>query len=382
MKIFGFNITKDKIQGESYQAYSSPFQKVGSGNLSLPNVKGYVTNSYVPFGAEPFNMFPQLLNQLYFTSPLHAAIIDFKVNAILGGGFELDKGRLDTKSEFELVKFERKTKFKQFVPKVLRELLVHNRVYFIGTKTKEGATFKNFIGSEKIRVNKDKTVYYISNDWSVMEKVQPIKRYKDSKVGDDFIYCYENESLGQDIYALPTYTSANNWIFLDGEMSFLQKSNILNSIFPSFILNFPKMPSSEEEKEAIKSTIEGLKGAGNAGKSAAFFGAGKENVPEIISMPTNNNDSLFYQTTESIDSKICQAHTIDPILMGIRVSGKLGSGSDIKQSYIIFEKNVVMPLREEVENLFNDLFMTFGLDVTLSINDFQIIGDKIVDKTE
>ena len=122
--------------------------------------------------------------------------------------------------------------------------------------------------------------------------------------------------------------------------------------------------------------------AGNAGKSAAFFGAGKENVPEIISMPTNNNDSLFYQTTESIDSKICQAHTIDPILMGIRVSGKLGSGSDIKQSYIIFEKNVVMPLREEVENLFNDLFMNFGIDVTLSINDFQIIGEQIVDKTD
>ena len=68
--------------------------------------------------------------------------------------------------------------------------------------------------------------------------------------------------------------------------------------------------------------------------------------------------------------------------MGIRVSGKLGSGTDIKQAYTIFEKNTIMPLRDEVEYVFNSLFETIGLDCKLVINEYQIIGEQIVDKTE
>ena len=378
MKLFGFNISRDKIESENFQAFSSPFQKVGDGNLSLPTVKSYVKNQYVPFGND--NLYSNLLNQLYFTSPLHSAIVDFKVNAVLGGGYELKKQHLDAKALVDVIAFERRVKLPQFIKQLLQELIIHNRLYLIGTKTKTGAKYKQHICPSKVRTNRDKTVYYISNDWSAHEKVAQIKKYKDAKVGEDFIWCYENHSLGQDVYPLPSYASSNNWIFLDGEMSFLQKSNILNSIFPSFIINFPRKPQSEEEQEQIRKTIEGLKGAGNAGKSAAFFGAGRDNMPEITAMPTNNNDSLFYQTTESIDSKICQAHTIDPILMGIRVSGKLGSGSDIKQSYVIFEKNVIMPLRDEIEMIINSIFDLFEVNTKLSINDFQIIGEQIVEK--
>jgi hypothetical protein len=123
-----------------------------------------------------------------------------------------------------------------------------------------------------------------------------------------------------------------------------------------------------------------LKGAENAGKAAAFFANRPEDLPSFEVIPTNSNDGLFQNTTESIENKICQAHTIDPILMGIRVSGKLGSGSDIKQAYTIFEKNTIMPLRDEVEYIFNSLFDLVGFDAKLNINEFQIIGDTIVEK--
>jgi len=165
-------------------------------------------------------------------------------------------------------------------------------------------------------------------------------------------------------------------------MSYLQKANIQNQIYPSFAVMFPKKPQVEEEMMPIKNTIEKLKGAENAGKAAAFFSNRPEDLPRFEMIPTSANDNLFQNTTESIENKICQAHTIDPILMGIRVSGKLGSGSDIKQAYVIFEKNVVMPLREEVEYVFNSIFDLMDMDVKMVINDFQIIGEQIVDKTE
>jgi capsid portal protein len=143
---------------------------------------------------------------------------------------------------------------------------------------------------------------------------------------------------------------------------------------------FPKKPQGEEEMQMIKKTIDQLKGAENSGKSAAFFANGAEYLPKFETIPTSANDNLFQNTTESIENKICQAHVIDPILMGIRVSGKLGSGTDIKQAYVIFEKNVVMPLREDVEYIINALFDVQGIDMTLSINEFQIIGEQIVEK--
>ena len=69
--------------------------------------------------------------------------------------------------------------------------------------------------------------------------------------------------------------------------------------------------------------------------------------------------------------------SIDPMLMGIRVSGKLGSGTDIQQSYTIFEKNVVMPLRDEIEDIINLIMDISGIKGDFSLNNYQIINNEI-----
>ena len=65
--------------------------------------------------------------------------------------------------------------------------------------------------------------------------------------------------------------------------------------------------------------------------------------------------------------------------MGIRVSGKLGSGSDIKQSYVIFEKNSIIPLRNSVEEIFNEILAICNINAKLVINNFQIVNETIVE---
>ena len=66
--------------------------------------------------------------------------------------------------------------------------------------------------------------------------------------------------------------------------------------------------------------------------------------------------------------------------MGVRTTGSLGSGSDIKQAYVIFEKNVVMPLREQVQDIFNEILHIAKLSVAeFQINNFQIINETIVE---
>lgn len=378
MKILGFNITKDKLEAESFQTFSTPFKNVGGANLSLPTVDAaFSTGTYTPFGSD--NLFPQLINQLYFTSPLHAAITDFKCNAVLGGGYELDLEHLTNKERVDAYAFDKRLKLDKTIKNTLLDIILHNRVYFIGKKLKKGAKIIRREEPSKVRTNKNKSLYYLCDDWARQIGIRTIKKYTDAAVGEEFIFCYEMDSVGQDIYSLPSYTSANNWMFLDGEMSYLQKSNIFNSIFPAFAALFPKKPQGKEEMAMVKASLEGLKGAKNAGKTAAFFANRSEDLPKFETITTNNNDNLFQNTTESIDSKICQAHVIDPILMGIRVSGKLGSGSDIKQAYIIFEKNTIMPLRNELENVINQLLSLSNLSTKVAISDFQIINETIIE---
>ena len=142
---------------------------------------------------------------------------------------------------------------------------------------------------------------------------------------------------------------------------------------------FPKRPQSEEEKHMIKETIDRMKGAANAGKAVAFFANSQDQLPKIESLPTNGNDSLFQEASQLNTEQICFAHTIDPILMGVRTTGSLGGGADIKQAYVIFEKNVVMELRGCVMAIFNELLTIAKIPAEFTINNFQIINENIVE---
>lgn len=364
---------------ENYHAFSTPFFQVGNGNLALPYVSSTVeVSNIVRFGAD--NLYPQLLNQMYYTSPLHGSIIDFKARSIVGGGYTIDEDNLNAIKKVNIKTFEKRNKLSRLLDIIAKDLIVHARVYFILTMDSKGnVEYFERVAPEKVRINKDKTRYAISEDWSRNYKIEYIKPYGRLCNDKRQLYCYELYSLGQDIYPLPQYSSALNWAFLDGEMSYLHKSNILNQIFPSFALMFPNKPTSNEERQKLKEQIEGMKGAANAGKVATFFAQGKDNMPEIQPIPVNANDNLFLQTDERVDGKICQAHGIDPLIFGIRVSGKLGSGTELKTAYITFEKNFVQPYRGYLEEIVKELMYLNNVEGIFTINEYKINEADVIE---
>ena len=367
---------------EGYQSFSTPFLPVGRGNLTLPVVDPrYNANMWQYFGSD--NMYPEMLNQMYFSSPLHGAIVDFKTNAVIGGGFNLTTDKLTAQEKLEMFTFEKKANLKHTVKAVTKQLILHNRVYFklyFGEKRKL-MKIEN-VSPEKVRVGRDRKMYFLCDDWSRRIGIEEIKPYHITCTDKCQLFTYEVKSVGQDYYPLPTYTSALNFAFLSGELSYFAKSNIQNSVFPSFAMMFPKRPQSEEEKHMIKETIDRLKGAANAGKAVAFFANSADQLPKIESLPTNGNDKLFHEASALNTEQICFSHTIDPILMGIRTTGALGSGSDIKQAYVIFEKNVIMELRQQVTTIFQELLTIARIPAEFTINNFQIIGDTIIEVDE
>ena len=367
---------------EGYHSFSTPFTKVGGANLALPYVNGrYQVAGYIPFGQD--NLYPEILNQMYYTSPLHGAIVDYKVNAVIGGGFNIVTNKLSNEQKVDLYAFENKIKLKKIAPIVTKQLILHSRVYFKLCFNDKGKLTKiDNISPEKLRRSRDGKTYFICEDWASRIDVLEITPYHPLNKEYEQLFMYELPCIGQDYYPIPQYSSALNFAFLSGELSYLAKSNIQNAVFPSFAMMFPKRPQSEEEKNILRRTIDKLKGAENAGKAVAFFANSAEQMPKIESLPTNSNDKLFQEASGLNTEQICFAHTIDPILMGVRTTGALGSGSDIKQAYVIFEKNVVKPLREIVQDIFNELLHIAKVKGELVINNFQIINETIVEVDE
>jgi hypothetical protein len=370
-----------KVVDTGYQSFSTPFLRVPEGNLSLPFVDvRYTTQGYIRFGSD--NLFPQYMNQMYYMSPLHGAIVDFKTNATIGGGYTFDESKLTDMEKVVLYAFGKKIGFKDTIKVVTKDVILHGRVYFT-IELKNGKTHNvKRIAPEKVRINQAKTLYAVNEDWQYGLQITTYEPYHPECKDGTYLYVYEQKSVGQDYYPLPQYTSALNFAFLSGELSYLQKSNIQNSIFPSFAMMFPKKPQGPEEMQLIKDTVNKLKGAENAGKAVAFFANNKESLPDLVNVPTNSNDELFRGVSELNTEQICFAHTIDPILLGVRTSGALGSGSDIKQAYVIFEKNTIIPLRETVTDIMNGLLKVVGIDAKVEITNYQIVNETITSVNE
>lgn len=388
MKILGFNIggkqegplvmNTDNSTNDKFYGFTSPFMNVGKGNLSLPVISNAFRNQgYVLYGQD--NLFPNLLRQLKHTSPLHGNIMKYINNATIGGGYSFENVASNGQAKVDLYKFENKINLKKFLPRITQDALMFESINLLITNDSKGRAIKiKRIPQDELRWDESESKYTYVKDWTRRVNEKHYDKYITNKPNHQGIITFRFDD-GDTIYPIPLYSSSNNWIFLDGESSYLHKSNILNSVFASTVFKFPRKPASDEEADEYRKTIESAKGAAEAGRSIAFFEQGIENLPIIETLPTSNNDKLFLQTDERTDTKICQAWSIDPILMGIRVSGKLGSGSDIKQSYIIFEKNVIMPLRNSIEEVINELMDLFGVKGDFEIDNYQIINETIIE---
>jgi hypothetical protein len=379
MAIFNFNKKPQVIHSETRkQEFSTPFMKVGKGNIALPYVSSYQTKGgAIAFGSD--NLFPQLLNQMYYTSPIHGAIIDFTVNAIIGGGIK--DPITDGRDLVEFKTFLRKNKLTKQLKLISRDWKLHARVHLL-LKFTDSGQFLSFrrIDPSAIRYRKDGNYDY-SFDWSTNQDRKTYQKYRADLVTEcnEMLYTYEDVGAGQDYYPIPTYSSALNWMYLDGEQSVLHKANIQNSIFPSLIIRRPKRFGSKEEIQNFQDGITGTKGADNAGNVMVLTGDGFDNTPEAQTIEPNNNDKLFTQTATEIKDNICYAHMINPAIMGIKMAGSLGNAQELVMSYSIWEKNVVIPDRMDIEEILNDIRIIAGVKHTIELQEYQIIDGKILE---
>jgi len=384
MKLFGFDITRPKetpvATAEVFDHKKFDFGRSGKYNYNEP-IQEVVNDEYVYFGQD--NLYPNHLNELFYSSPFHSSIINFKVLNLIGGGLTFTPN--DKTTEMQKIEVEQwKYKFDDlFINQLAYDYIVHSRVchkvYWNDEHTK-------IVGVERIdpawvRIGKKiegKSRYYVINSkWgkgmnkNKAEKIPAFDAYKKDEKCQ--MVSYQTYSPGLEYYSQPVYANAANWIFLDGQISYYHKSNIENSLNPSLAIKIYEKPANEEEKQSfIRQLQASFGGPSNTGRAMVFYSNGKDLSPDIQSIDANTLDEAFAVTQEMIIKNIAFSHTIDPVIMGISTPGALGQSQQLETAYNIFKNTFILPNQRHLNNILNFYLGVNKIQGVVTLNLYQL----------
>lgn len=393
MKLFGFNINKPEPKVQTVQQVpqqNMQFGLLGNNKVNYdynnPLITEVYNTEYVYFGED--NFYPNILNELYYSSPFHSSIINFKQLNLVGSGYDLVPNLgITEKQKIEMTQM-RFIFNDNFINQMGMDYLIHGRltwkVYWNDEHTKvvnieriDPAWIRSTMKNEFGKVSK----YAISDDWQGKLKNNRGKKYTYIPAFDTYkkeervqLFVYQIFSPGLEYYCQPTYANASNWIYLDGQISYYHKSNIENSINPSVVMKFYEKPANEQEKQEFTSKLKrDMSGARNSGKVLVFFSSGKDLAPDIETVEASKLDEAFVVTQEMIVKNIAFAHTIDPVLMGISAPGALGQSQQLETAYSIFDNTFVKPNQSKLNGVMNFFLDVNKIPATINLKHFQLI---------
>jgi len=316
-------------------------------------------SGWIDYGND--NLYPQYLINLYYNSPIHNALtnsIAFMIEG-QGTGTILD-------SALQGIAFDLKLQG-AFVAEVIWSM-DFTRVVKI-----------NHLPFENCRLAYDKeeeeiTGVWYSKDWknSRSKKGKPefIPAFNPSQAQEQprqVIYAH-GMMAGSSYYPKPDYFGALNYIELSHQMGLYHVNNILNGLFPSFIINFLNGIPQKEEREAIRREWEErLSGASNAGKFLMTFNEDPARTPDIQAFPLSDADKQYQFLSEETAKQIMVGHrVVSPLIHGIRESNGFGSNKDeMLVGLEIFNNQVIKPYQRIITNTFAPIL---GSDLKIEMN--------------
>jgi len=346
---------ENNIQAINLSAYQ-PVEAVEKENRS-----GWIDYGYN-------NLFPQHLITLYYNSPIHNALTNSIAYMIEGKG----TGTI-LDNALQGIAFDLKLQG-AFVAEVIWSM-DFTRVVKI-----------NHLPFENCRLAYDKeeediTGIWYSRDWanSRSKKGKPefIPAFNPLQAEEQprqVIYAH-GMMAGSSYYAKPDYFGALNYVELSYQMGLYHVNNILNGLFPSFIINFLNGIPQKEEREAIRREWEErLSGASNAGKFLMTFNEDPTRAPSIESFPLSDADKQYQFLSEETAKQIMVGHrVVSPLIHGIRESNGFGSNKDeMLVGMEIFNNQVIKPYQRIITNTFAPIL---GSDLTIEMNS---VFDEVV----
>jgi hypothetical protein len=234
--------------------------------------------------------------------------------------------------------------------------------------------------------------YYYCPDWRYTKKFPPIeiKAFNQNEKEPNQLFYYKNYVPSMSYYAIPDWSAGQRAIEIDVETKNFHMNNLRSGMVPSLWINYVNgIPGEEEMHQITRALEEQYSGSDNAGRAVISFNESKEQSPEIIQIPRNDNDSYYQSLSDDITRNILSAHRVSSAeLFGIATSGKLGGGNEITEHSEYFRKMVIQPYQNVMLPVFNKLVsLKFEKPTTFEIKPLSLFltGDvkdnpAVVDK--
>ena len=316
-------------------------------------------NGWVAYGAN--NLFPQYLAELAETSPVHGTLCISIGDIIAGKGLEAgaDQQRVEALNlgdAFYACAHDWK-KFGGFYLEV---------IYSTDRKTFAAINHLPF-GECRLGINEEEEIVgiYHSSNWAATKKKrnkpQLLPPYNPLNALEQprqclWVYGYTSGAM----YPRPDYWSAVNYIELSKQIGVYHVNNILNGLFPSFIVSFFNGAQEPDAQRKIANDWENkLSGTRNAGKFIMTFNEPESQKPEVIPFPISDADKQYQFLAEESRKEIMVAHRVTtPLLFGIREQQGFGSNTDEMVSGLrIFNTQVIEPAQRKLLAAFTELMV-------------------------
>ena len=336
-----------------------------------PEYKEKKGEGYMQYGQN--NDYPQYLLDLFNKSAKHNAIIKGKVNYIVGNGWA---------GEEAIVKqVNRDETLNDLTKKVALDLELFGGAYIqvIWSVIGEQVAELWHCDYTKIRTNKDNTQFWYKEDWKATRNQEKAEIYNAfnpaNPQGVQILYVKEYRP-GMNVYSLPGYFGALNYIESDVEVSKHVLGNAQTGFSASKLITLPNGEPSPDEKRAVSRQFDNMYTGADGKKYLLAFVNDATRKPIIDDLGASDlTKEDFSRVDELIQTNIFSGHQItSPDLFGIAVPGQLGNRQQLRDSYEIFNNTYVRYKQMQIEGVFNMLGQYAGVTEELKLQPVDPIG--------
>ena len=336
------------------------------------------------------NLLPQYFIELFDNCAIHKAVIMSKVNQIMGDGLVSLNNPMAT---VNLVNPQ------ETVEEVMRKCALDFMMFggfalnVIWSKDHKSISEIYHLDFSRIRsgkLNEDDKVecYYYSPEWKNTRKYPPIeiKAFSQDEKDPNQIVYYKNYVPSMSYYPIPDWSAGQRAIEIDIETKNFHMNNLRKGMVPSLWINYNNgIPGEEEQRTLARALEEQYGGTDNAGQAIISFNESKEQSPEIVQIPRNDNDNYYQALNDDITRSILSAHRVSSAeLFGIATAGKLGAANEITEHSEYFRKMVIQPYQNVMLPVFNKLVsLKFEKPTTFEIKPLSLFltGDIVENPT-
>jgi hypothetical protein len=332
------------------------------------------SGKYITYGFA--NEYPYYLLDNYRRSSKHNAIVNGKVNYIMGGGWQAGDD-LTVEQQARFIKFfdgmSSTEDLNDITEKLVLDLELFNGFAVAVTWSKLGTIAKmEHVPFEKIRVDKEEKMFQVA-DWynddmmQLFPKVGDIEKIPafdpENRLGKQLFY-YRVYAAGVKHYPLPEYIGGNAWIEADVQVANFHNNNLRNNFWGGYLINFNNgIPTPEEQGDIETQIKRKFSGTDNAGRFVVTFNDEAANAPTLEPLTPSDMDKQFEVLNKSIQQEIFIAHRVtNPMLFGVKTEGQLGGRNELVEGYELFKATYVNDRVRKVERMINYLGSFNGVE--------------------